>query len=121
MTREDTLDALLALLPQATALEGDGWPAIVRWNDGARSVEALIYVSRIGEPGLGSSGTARPLDERRFQNPGQGHPIFLDPVRPTLLLGLADSEPADDESTSVLSPVLASHHLAVQPELEASH
>lgn len=108
MTREEDLRNLVGMLPGGEVVDGNGWPAIVRFNDGLRQVEARLYVSKIGEPGAGAAGDARPRDERRFQNPGVNTPIHLDPGRPTLLFGIADGETvSDEEGAAPMPPVIA--------------
>jgi len=110
VTREEDLADLLALLPRGQVLAGDGWPGTVRFFDGIDEAEISVYVGRIGEPGLGAAGAARPQNERRFQNPGRGHPIEVDPARPTLLLGLGRHVDAIDLAAEprVTEPVLRS-------------
>jgi putative restriction endonuclease len=108
--REEILNELVGLLPAASILEGAGWPAMVRFFDGVRNIEARVYVSQIGEPGVGASGRARPAHERRFQNPGKGHPIRMHPDRATLLLGVASQEREDDGA--LLPPLIAAFDAA---------
>jgi putative restriction endonuclease len=111
--REEILSEFVGLLPAATVLEGSGWPATVRFFDGVRNIEARVYVSQIGEPGVGASGRARPAYERRFQNPGKGHPIRMDPERATLLLGVASQErTAENDAAAHLPAVIAAFDAA---------
>jgi len=74
-----------------------GWP-----SDGFLELGGtLLPVSVFAGP-VTLSHRDRDQYERRFQNPGQNHPIIVDPQRHPLLLGLLESDQALDIGRPVL-------------------
>jgi hypothetical protein len=76
---------------------GQGWPALGDLALNGNPVPVAVFVGNVR-----LSGRFRDDVERRFQNPGQGHPIVLPPNRLPLLLGLWE----DDCLEQVTRPVI---------------
>ena len=74
-----------------------GWPSDGMVNLGGKLVPVSVFAGPVT-----LSHRDRDEYERRFQNPGQNHPIVIDPHRYPLLLGLLES----DQALHIDRPVL---------------
>lgn len=96
MTRLEALSRLLAVASAQGKLviheTGNGWPATGEVLGDSGSVPVALYIGIMGE-----SHRGRDSEERRFQNPGQDHPIEHSEDNVPLLLGLVRGEEPEND------------------------
>ena len=74
------------------------WPALATLVVEGQAVDVALFVGTVG---LGARPKRHGI-ERRFQNPGKGHPLVVDPTRRPLLLGLWEGDALATPARAVL-------------------
>lgn len=84
-TKQEIAEQICALVGEAAEMldPGNGWPARIRVSTEDGSHEISAHVGAIGSMHRGPH-------ERRFQNPGQGHPVHALPGTSPILVGLSE-------------------------------
>lgn len=99
MRRQELVKKLVELTPESVRLESprDGWPAIFNIDGFKETHRVAIHAGLIGR-----SHRNRGDIERRFQNPGQGHPLSAPEGCHPLLIGIWLPEAGNERSQSIL-------------------